>query len=343
MNILRYIRDCTPVILRNTAGMFFLSLYLYAIAVPYRSILMILFIWGVVSLSCLITQCLLKKKKYDDMWEILNEMPEKYLFPEILSCPYPEEDRQYYEIMQVTGKSMLEKVEQVQKEKQEYREYIEQWIHELKVPLTTVRLTCENHRDDMTRKILAEFEKLNNSVEMVLYYARMDKVEKDYLIREVRLSDIIKSCLAQCRTAWIKAGIMVSVENMEQIVYTDEKWTGFILSQILWNSYQYRTEDRPQVKIYTEKRHTGGQPELSLIVEDNGSGIPDEEIERIFEKGFTGTNGRNYKKSTGMGLYICRKLCGHLQIGMRVTSLAGSWTKVYLDFKDRADLSLKNS
>ena len=107
---------------------------------------------------------------------------------------------------------MLEKVEQVQREKREYREYIEQWVHELKVPLTAVRPICENHKEEMSRKILTEFEKMNNGVEMVLYYARMDGVEKDYLIRETHLAAIVKNWLAQCRTAWIRAGIMVSVD-----------------------------------------------------------------------------------------------------------------------------------
>lgn len=332
MNIFRYLRDHTPMILLNMAGMFFLTLYLMVISVPFGSILLILIVWGSISVFCLVTRCLTRKRRYSEMWEVLNGIQEKYLFPEILKCPYTEEERQYYDIMQVVSKSMLEKVEQVQREKREYREYIEQWVHELKVPLTAVRLICENHKEEMSRKILTEFEKMNNGVEMVLYYARMDGVEKDYLIRETHLAAIVKNCLAQCRTAWIRAGIMVSVDISDQTVYTDEKWVGFILSQILWNCYQYCRAGHPQVKIYTERGLDGSDAVLSMVVEDNGAGIPQEEIERVFDKGFTGTNGRNYKKSTGMGLYICKKLCGHLGIGIRITSSPGNWTRVFLDF-----------
>ena len=114
---------------------------------------------GSISVFCLVTRCLTRKRRYSEMWEVLNGIQEKYLFPEILKCPYTEEERQYYDIMQVVSKSMLEKVEQVQREKREYREYIEQWVHELKVPLTAVRLICENHKEEMSRKILTEFEK----------------------------------------------------------------------------------------------------------------------------------------------------------------------------------------
>ncbi len=129
------------------------------ISVPFGSILLILIVWGVSPCSALSPGCLTRKRRYSEMWEVLNGIQEKYLFPEILKCPYTEEERQYYDIMQVVSKSMLEKVEQVQREKREYREYIEQWVHELKVPLTAVRLICENHKEEMSRKILTEFEK----------------------------------------------------------------------------------------------------------------------------------------------------------------------------------------
>ena len=110
-------------------------------------------------------------------------------------------------------------------------------------------------------------------------------------------------------------------------MYTDRKWIAFILNQMLLNSVKYRRE-QPVFYIYTERGKNG----VVLVLEDNGAGIRQEEIPRIFEKGFTGSNGRSHERSTGMGLYLCRKLCGRLGIGIRAESEYGKGTKMFLEF-----------
>ena len=215
----------------------------------------------------------------------------------------------------------------VEETKEDYREYIESWVHEIKAPITSVALMCENHRSEVTRNIGTENGKIENYVDMALYYARSDEVYRDYLIQETDLGAVAAEVVGRGKYYFIQNAVQVAIDCGDP-VYTDQKWIAFILNQILQNSLKYRRETGARIRIYTQKEKRG----VRLIVEDNGIGIKAEELPRIFEKNFTGTNGRNHERSTGMGLYLCGKLCAKLGIGIRAESEEHVGTKVVLEF-----------
>ena len=225
------------------------------------------------------------------------------------------EDQVYYQLLKMAGKSMLEQIGEVERERLAYKEYIEQWIHEIKTPITAMKLLCENHRTDWTKELLLELEKTNRFTEQALYYARSEHTEKDYSVREMALSQVVHQAIADNKYLLLQGGMRLEVEEMQNTVYSDEKWVRFILNQLIANAVKYRTE-QPVLRISTHKR----QDQVVLVMEDNGIGIAASDLPRIFEKGFTGQNGRMVQQSTGIGLYLCKRLCEKLGIGITAES-----------------------
>ena len=225
------------------------------------------------------------------------------------------EDQVYYQLLKMAGKSMLEQIGEVERERLAYKEYIEQWIHEIKTPITAMKLLCENHRTDWTKELLLELEKTNRFTEQALYYARSEHTEKDYSVREMALSQVVHQAIADNKYLLLQSGMRLEVEEMQDTVYSDEKWVRFILNQLIVNAVKYRTK-QPVLRISTHK----WQDQVVLVVEDNGIGIAASDLPRIFEKGFTGQNGRLIQQSTGIGLYLCKRLCEKLGIGITAES-----------------------
>ena len=257
-----------------------------------------------------------------------RNLKERYLIPEIMEEPLLADQQVFYRIMKMAEKSMLEEIEAVQRERKEYREYIEQWIHEVKTPITAIRLLCENHRSDTSRELLAELEHINRYTEQALYYARSEETQRDYLIRETSLGDVIHGAVADNKYLLRRHQVKVEVEDAGICACTDDKWLRFLLDQLISNAVKYRGSE-PKLRFVAGER----QGRVFLAVEDNGIGIPESDLPRIFDKGFTGTNGRLQKSSTGIGLYLCRKLCDKLGIGLTGESGGrGKGTRMELTF-----------
>ena len=221
---------------------------------------------------------------------------------------------------------MLEQVSEAKREQAEYREYIEQWIHEIKTPITAMKLICENHRADFSKDLLVELEKTNRYTEQALFYARSEHPEKDYIVREIRLFDVVHQAIADNRYLLRQYNVQIVLAETEDNVYSDEKWLCFILNQLIVNAVKYRTES-PVIRFFVEQSGN----EVSLCIADNGVGIIDSDLPRIFEKGFTGENGRGASQTaTGIGLYLCKRLCDKLGIGL--TAISNEETVFKLSF-----------
>ena len=244
-----------------------------------------------------------------------EQLSERYLISEVMELPEQAEDQVYYRILKMAGKSMLEQISEVKRERLEYKEYIEQWIHEIKTPITAMKLLCENHRTDWTKELLLELEKTNRFTEQALYYARSEHTEKDYSVREMALSNVVHQAIADNKYLLLQNCVHLEVEEMQDTVYSDEKWVRFILNQLIANAVKYRSE-QPVLHFSASRQ----QDQVILTVEDNGIGIPSSDLPRIFEKGFTGQNGRIVQQSTGIGLYLCKRLCEKLGIGITADS-----------------------
>ena len=187
-------------------------------------------------------------------------------------------------------------------------------------------MLCENNKSEVTNKIDEEIEEINNYVEQALFYARLDKVSNDFMIRKINLEETIRNVLARNKKMMIHNGMKVETKDIELSAYTDEKWLEFILNQIIINAIQYRKEKNSEIIIKLKET----KENVKLSIKDNGIGIKKSEIDRIFDKGFTGTNGRNQKKSTGIGLYLCKRLCEELGMIIEAQSKENEYTNIII-------------
>ncbi|MFD3157314.1 ATP-binding protein [Haloimpatiens sp. FM7330] len=259
---------------------------------------------------------------------MLDRLEQKYLISEMIGKTYRLEDKEYVLILRRALKSMTEQVNSINYDRQEYKEYIESWIHEVKLPIASIQLMCENNKTDVTRKILLELRKIENDVEKALYYARSNEVWKDYMIQEINVDKLVEYTISKNIQFFIQNGIQIERRCQNTCVYTDGKWMEFIINQLLVNSVKYKKIRNSMIKIYTQEMKNG----TTLVIEDNGIGIKESEINRIFDKSFVGSNGRKTEKSTGMGLYLCKKLCDKLGLEIYAESEIGNYTKITISF-----------
>lgn len=279
-----------------------------------------------------------RKKFYDNLLKILEELDEKYLITEIIKTPNFLEGQILKNSLEQIDKSMLENVNKYKYMTEDYKEYIELWIHEIKIPIATSKMVIENNKNAITKSIDEELDKVENYIEQALFYARSNTVEKDYYIRKVVLKEIVNESIKKNKSSLIQEKISIDIHDLEIEVNTDNKWIVFILNQIIQNSIKYRKKENSVMEIYANQ----GKENVILYIKDNGIGIKQGEITRVFEKGFTGTNGRlSNKKSTGIGLYLCKKLCNKLGIGIELNSVQNEGTEVKLVFPKDSYIELK--
>ena len=322
-----YVKNHLPLILLNLLGALALSLFLLATGNAIQTVLFIFITWMLVLILCLTICYLSRKKRLDKLLEMAGQLKERYLIPEVMQEPDRAEEQVFYQLLKMSEKSMLERIGEVERERGEYRAYIEQWVHEVKTPITALKLLCKNNRSPFSRDVLAELENINRYTEQALYYARSEHTEKDYSIREMNLADVVHGAIADNKYLLRQCDMAITVDDLEPVVYADDKWVRFILNQIISNAVKYRPPQHPALRIFTER--SGDQVLLSIA--DNGIGIPESDLPRIFEKGFTGQNGRTIHSSTGIGLYLCKRLCDKLGIGLAASS-SDKGTTITLSF-----------
>ena len=283
----------------------------------------------VVALAILIEY---KKKKdyYNELIKNMEDLKEKYLISEIVKTPNFVEGRILKEILQDTGKSMLENVNYYKNIQEDYKEYIELWIHEVKIPIAASKLIIENNKNEITKSIDEELDKVENYTEQALFYARSNAVEKDYIINKTSLKEVVNGAILKNKTTLINEKVSIELANLkDEEIYTDSKWTIFIINQIIQNAIKYSKKDDKKIEIFSQEKND----KVILYIKDNGLGIKESEINRIFDKGFTGENGRIIgKKSTGIGLYLCKKLCDRLGLGIELNSKKDIGTEVRIIF-----------
>lgn len=274
-----------------------------------------------------------KKQYYLDITKRMELLDQKYFIAEMLEKGKRQEEILNQRILWEAEKSMIEQVNNYKFANQEYKEYIELWIHEVKIPIAAGKMIIENHRNEITEDIEEELDKIEEYTEQALFYARSNYVEKDYLIRSVELLEIINALIIQNKKILLRKKARINLHDLDVSVFSDSKWLIFILNQILSNSIKYTDKEYLELEIYAkeEKENT------KLYIRDNGAGIAKEEISRVFEKGFTGKKGRSpagsYQNSaTGIGLYLCKKLCEKLKHGIYIESEEGIGTMICITF-----------
>ncbi|MFL0252628.1 sensor histidine kinase [Clostridium neuense] len=328
MSLIQYLKDRHLFLLINFVLFIIICVIMNLANVGMGIILLIFCIWFIPLFSLISMEFIKFKKFYDELNSTAEGLDKKYLLFEIVKEPDFIEGRLIYDLLKQINKAMHEHVKKYRDMQNEYREYIETWIHEIKTPIASTRLIIENNQTEVTKNIDYEIKKIEDYIEQVLYYSRSNNVSKDYIIKEVSLVEVVKNAIKKNSRDFINKRISVDIEAVYGSVYSDAKWLEFILNQIIGNSIKYCKRNEDKVKIYSARNRDN----IILTIEDNGIGITSKDINRVFEKGFTGENGRRFGKSTGIGLYLCRKLCKQLGLGLTLTSQTGEGTKVNIIF-----------
>ena len=283
-----------------------------------------LFLYLILLSIYLIVSYLWKTKRNKKIKRLVDELDEKYLISELIKKPKNLENEAYYYALKKASKAMNDKITELEHKYQDYEEYIETFVHEVKTPLAAISLYSDNKKD---QELKQEVKKIDNLVEQILFYARSENTEKDYFVKKIKLSEIIHQVMMQNKDYLLANNIIVEVENSEVIVATDEKWVIFILNQIINNSIKYmdKKEKKIQMNVIEDKN------KVILEIKDNGCGIKESDISRVFDKGFTGSN-RKKEHSTGIGLYLCKKLCDRLHLNITIESKEKEYTMVSIVF-----------
>ena len=339
-------------------------------------ILLLVIFWLLAFLWIYVTGFHKCRDRLKELEKILDGLDEKYLFAESIPGGGSVYERRLTELFRRAGRTLIGAVSDARTAQQEYREYMESLVHEIKTPVAAAGLICHNADSETCRMLSPELAQIEAHVERAQFYVRAESPEKDFTLRRVRLSEIVDTALERHRALLIQSGIVLDVradgdsmagmkkerielENalsrlfkvhmeeddsdtdmeaeLDHIVCTDDKWVVFILGQLLQNAARYRKEysggdaaeeNIPTITIWA--RQLGRQEQL--IISDNGIGIPEDELPRVFDRGFTGSNGRVRGSSTGMGLYLCRRLAECLKMGLQIASEEGQGTTVTLTF-----------
>ena len=314
--------------------LFLMLEFLYIIGNTFSVVFMI----GVVIAILIMTKYLMdwyrKKKYFEIITERVKDLKEPWLIAELLPVSYTIEDEIYQELLRKVGSSAIEEIHKIEDEQKEYEDYIEQWIHEVKTPITSIHLMLENRISEnpgLKRDLNVELSRLENDVELALYYARSEQIYRDYLIQKLNFRKVLLKVVNKNRTVIMNSSVAIDLDCDEALyAYGDEKWLVFMLTQVLLNAIKYKAE--ADAKVVMRAKRDNKRIVLNII--DNGKGIKKEELPRIFDKGFTGSNGRDNEKSTGMGLYLVHKLCEKLAIDIKADSVYGEFTEISFSLKN---------
>lgn len=258
--------------------------------------------------------------------EIINRLPKPKSYEQVL----------FHDVLIHLYNEQSSKIQRLYEQKKEHEEFITSWVHQVKTPLAVSRLLMERNSSspymDILNSLEEELDKIENYIEQALYQTKIDDFSKDYLISEVELERLVKDAVKKQAKTFINKKISIEINNTALAVTTDKKWLAFILDQILSNSLKY-TSIGGKIKVY-------GLIEAKvqkLVIEDSGIGIKPEDLNRVFDKGFTGFNGRENYKSTGIGLYLSKKLARKLGHDITIKSKHGEYTKVTIIFPKLSD------
>lgn len=337
MGVTDYIKDRIVWILLNLAGLILMLLYLVAVGNHMSTVLVIFILVFFSYLLYFITDYRGRNRYFKALFQQMDQMDQPYLIAECMEDSWRTEDRIYRDVIRRSNKAVIDRIHALEREQKEYREFIEGWIHEVKRPMTGIALVSETLPRPAKKKLMTYGNALEHQVNQALFYARSDSVYKDYIIRELPLAPLIGELIKKNKYLLQDEGMHPEVDCGEINVYSDALWLDFILEQILLNAVKYRDRQRAEGSEVTfcAKSFSGG---VALTVRDNGIGIRQSELSRIFEKGFTGSNGRKGENSTGIGLYLCRKLCGKLGLTLTAASEEGVYTELTVLFPIHAFL-----
>lgn len=328
MSFREYIKDRASLICITVAA--WAMILFFFVSFKIRTDIIILF--SIIYYTAAILRCiwdfLRRREFYNTLSESMEQLDKKYLLSEVMEEPDFAEGRIAYEALCEANRSMCENVAAYKKISAEFREYIEMWVHEVRLPVASMLLMSHNDGENGV-KYGEQLRRIDTCIESVLYYSRSENAEKDYIIKPYELKRIFGSVAVKNREDILRRNITLSTEGLDKTVMTDNKWLEFILGQLLSNSIKYFAEERePEIKVYAEENDNS----IVLHFRDNGIGIPAADLPYIFDKSYTGENGHTHSRSTGMGLYIVKSLCERLGHSISASSVQNEYTDISVSF-----------
>lgn len=319
---IHYLKNRTTLILTFIvfSAIFCVSFMLYRL--PAEAALYPTFICALIGAALLLFDARKAFQKHRRLREMLALSSELlHDFPEVAT----EDDEDYQSIIRMLRDGQTKLVNQTDKRFSEMVEYYTLWAHQIKTPIASMRLQLQNDDSEPAKRLLEDLFRIEQYVEMVLCYLRLDASSTDYVFRDIELDDVIKQALKKYAALFIRKKISLRYDPTGLTVITDEKWLVFVIEQVLSNALKY-TDAGGTITVSTE-------PGNILSIWDTGIGISPEDLPRIFEKGYTGKTGRMDMKASGIGLYLCRRICSNLGHSIRAESKPGEGTviQIHLD------------
>jgi len=351
---------------RKVAVVFLVSMmFFFAVCLLYQlenmdRLLYAFFLWAFTALCFGVYDFVMYVRHYTTLYEVCINLQS---ITELLPEPGGTMEEQYQQIIHSLADELRNLKNDISARDTEMTDYYTLWAHQIKVPISAMKLLIQNsqHKSGVNECVIndscipedndpaaiqpagdalhncsklltEELFKIEQYVEMVLYYQRLDSISSDFLFKKYDLHDIVKQALKKNSMLFISSRLSFDMQPFSYIVITDEKWLQFVIGQILSNAVKYT----PAGGISIHAESSGDT--VKLIIEDTGIGIRPEDLPRIFERGFTGYNGRLDKKSTGIGLYLCKKILDKLSHTVEVTSEYGKGTRVTIGIAKEPEL-----
>lgn len=246
-----------------------------------------------------------------------------------METPLSLEEEEYQEMVLRLGQRCRELTTSFQTEQQESLDYYTTWAHQIKTPIAVMRMILQSEDTEDHRELLAELFRIEQYVEMVLSFIRLGSDSKDFVFGAYPLDSILRQSIRKYAPQFIRRRIRLIYGGTDAVVVTDEKWLSFLVEQILSNAVKYTISGSVTISV---------TPEQELVIQDTGIGIAPEDLPRIFEKGFTGYNGRADRKSTGLGLYLCKQTADRLGCRIWAESEVGRGTAVHVALEKNREM-----
>lgn len=307
--------------------------YLYYTNIGIQKVIPVLIIYACICVAYYVVYIYTTKKKLERFIQLFENLEKPYYIGGQIKSDGGMYSRVCGEIIKKSCKAMLETVSEYETANDDYRDFIEQWVHRTKTPVSVIRLICNNNPSEAMSKIQCEIQRIENETEKILFFSKSRDFQNDYILKEVAVKDVVNEAVVANKSLLIENNAKIRVEAMQSHVLSDPKWLCFILSQFLTNSVKYKNGEGVSIDISCEEK----DGDVYIYYSDDGIGIPSGELSRIYEKGFTGTNGRKTSESSGFGLYLCKTLCDKLAIKLTCTSFVGKGTMFILKIHGLSD------
>ncbi|WP_017416535.1 sensor histidine kinase [Clostridium tunisiense] len=300
---------------------FALVFFLYN--VPTEPIVYASVLCAIVAVVLLIIDFLSLYRKHKLLQDLKNNIAFKFD-----NLPQPKDiiERDYYDLLTIIYKQNLGITHNAEVNQSNLIDYYTLWAHQIKTPISAIHLILQTEDNELSSELSTELFKIEQYVEFVLQYLRLESMSSDLVLKSQSLDNIVKQAVRKYARMFIRKRIKMDFKDLNCEVLTDEKWLLFAIEQLLSNALKYTREGT--ISIYMD-----GASEKTLVIEDTGIGIKEEDLARIFERGFTGYNGRWDKRSTGLGLYLCKQILNKLSHGISIESRVDEGTKVKINLE----------